>query len=59
MSVTILTTNKKWKLYKVHSNHSCFSFREADDSAQRDYNQPIHSQKVIPDYYDREHDDNE
>ena len=49
--------NKMWKLHKGHSTVSCSSRREADDSAQRDYDRPIHSPKVIPDDYDRNDDD--
>ena len=59
MSAVIMTRNKRWKLHKGHSTHTWSSFREADDSAQRDYNQPIHSQKVIPDDYDRVDDDDD
>ena len=53
MSATYMTTNKRWKLHKWHSTHARSSFREADDSAQRDYDQPIHYQKVITHDYDR------
>ena len=58
MTEVITTTNKRWKSHKRHSTHTSSSFLEADDSAQRDYNQPIHSQKVIPDDYDHVDDNN-
>ena len=53
-----MTTNKRWKLHKGHSTHACSFLQEANDSALRDYDQPIHSQKVVPDDCDRD-DDNE
>ena len=40
----------------AHSTHTRSSCLEADDSAQRDYYQPIHSQNVIPNNYDRYND---
>ena len=52
-----MTNYKMWKSHKLHSNHALSSRQEADDSAQRDYDQPIHSQKVIPKNYDRDNDD--
>ena len=48
MSSTMMTKNKKWKSHKGHSNHAQSSRRDADDSSQRYYDQPIHSQKLIP-----------
>ena len=56
---TIMTTNKRRKLHKGNSAHSRFSHREADDSYQRDYDQQIHSQKVIPNGYDHGENDDE
>ena len=53
-----MTKNKRWKLQKGHSTHARSSCREADDSAQKDYDRPIHSQKVIPENYDRDNDNN-
>ena len=55
---TTMTKNKRWKLHKGQSTHARSSFWEADDSAQRHYNRPIHSQKVIPDDYDHVDDNN-
>ena len=59
MSATEITKNKKWKSHKGHSNPARSSLQEANYSAQRDYNQPIHSQNVIPDNYDQDDYDNE
>ena len=52
-----MTKNKRWKLHKGHSTYAHSSSREADYSAHRDYEQPIHSQKVIPDNYEGDDDD--
>ena len=57
MSVTMMTTNKRRKLHKGLSNHARSSRWDTDDIYQRDYDQPIHSQKVIPDNY--KHDNND
>ena len=56
MRVVRMTKNKRWNLHKGHSHHGRSSFREADYSAQRDYDQPIQSQKLIPYNYDRDND---
>ena len=47
--------NKSWNSHKGNSTHVRSSFWEADDSAQKDCERPIHSKKVIPKNY--EHDD--
>ena len=57
MSTTTITKNKRWNLHKVHSTHARSSHQEAYGSVQRDYNLPIHSQKVIPKNYERDDDD--
>ena len=49
--------NKRWNFHKGHSTHALSSFWEADDSVQRDNDQPIHSQKSIPDNYERDDSD--
>ena len=54
INATTMTANKRRKLYKGHYTHACSSRWKADDSAQRDYDQPIHFRKVIPDDYDRD-----
>ena len=54
-----MTTNKRWKSHKRHSTNDRSSIREAYDSAQRDYERPIHSHKVIPNNYERNDSDNE
>ena len=53
MSAMTMTNIKRWKSHKVHSTHARSSCREAYDSSQRDYEQPIHFKNVIPDNYDR------
>ena len=58
MVATTTTTKNTRNLRKVHSTHACSSRQEADDSAQRDYNLPIHSWKAITDDYERD-DDND
>ena len=52
IKATTMTMNKRRKSHKGHSTHACSSLWEADYSAQRDYNRPIHSQKLIPDDYE-------
>ena len=59
MSATMMTKNKRWKLHYGHSTHARPSSLEADDSAHKAYDQPIHSQKVIPDNYYRNKNDDE
>ena len=59
MIATTMTKNKRWKSHKVHSTHARSSRLEADDSAQRYHDRPIHSQKVIPDNYERNDNENE
>ena len=51
-----MTKDKRWNSHKVHSIHVRSSLWEAHDTAQRDYNPPIHSQEVIPYNYDHEND---
>ena len=58
MSTTTITTSERWNFHKWNSTHSRSSLRKAGYSAQRDYDWPIHSQKVIPDDYDRDNDNN-
>ena len=43
-------------MHKGHSTHALSSRQEADDIAQSDYDRPIHSQKVIPNNYERDND---
>ena len=57
MSLTTMMENKRWKLHKLHSTHTRSSRQEADDSAQRDYDWPIHSPNLTADDYDRNDDD--
>ena len=52
-----MTNNKRLKSHKGHSTHARSYRQEADYSDQRDYDRPIHSQKVIPDNYDRNDDE--
>ena len=59
MNATTMTINKMWNSHIVHSTHALSSLQEADDSAQSNYDRPIHSQKLIPDSYDRDDDDRE
>ena len=54
-----MTMNKRRKSQKGRSTYAQSYLQEADDSSQRDYNQPIHYQKVIPDDYERDNDDDE
>ena len=55
----VMTKNKRWKSHKGHFTHAHSSFRKADDSAQKDYDQLIHSQKLIIDNYDRNDEDDD
>ena len=48
MNATMTTTKKTKKLYLNNTTHTCCSRQDADDSAQRDCNLPIHSQIEIP-----------
>ena len=48
-----MMNNKRWNSHKGHSTHARSFLRDAYESAQRDYDQPINSQKLIPDDYDR------
>ena len=50
---------KTRKLRKGHSTHARSFLRKADDSAHREYDLPIPSQKVIPDDYERNDNNNE
>ena len=59
MSATTMMMNKRLKPHKGHSTHERSSLWEADDSSQRDYDRPIHSQKVIPDNYECDKEDDE
>ena len=52
-------TNKRINSHKGHYTHTRAFPWDADYSAQRDYNQTIHSRKVIPDDYDRNDNDEE
>ena len=53
-----MTMNKRRKSQKGRSTYAQSYLQEADDSSQRDYNQPIHYQKVITHDYDRGDNDN-
>ena len=57
MSATTMTNNNSRKFYKGHSTHIWSPCREAENSIQRDYDRPIHSQNVIPNNFDRDNDD--
>ena len=59
MRAATMTTNKRRKSHKGNSTHARSSFQEADGSAQRDNDRPIHYQKVIPNDYDCNDDDDE
>ena len=59
MSATKMMTNKRSKSYKRHSTHARSSRREAGGSALRDYDGPIHYQKLIPDNYNRNNNNDE
>ena len=52
MNTTTMPKNKRIKSHNKHSTHARSSLQEADDSAQRYYDRPIHTLKVIPDDYD-------
>ena len=52
VSATMMMKNNRLLLQKGHSTYARSSRWEADDSAQRDYDWPIHSQKAIPGDYD-------
>ena len=56
MSAETMTKNNMWESHKGHFNHTRYSCRESDDIDYRDYDQKIHSQKVIPENYDRNDD---
>ena len=57
MSLMTMTINKRLKLNKVHSTNARSYVQEADNSAHRYYERPIHSQKLIPENYERDNDD--
>ena len=60
MNVTTAKTKKNRNSCKEHFTHARSSRQDADDSAQRDYDLPILSQKEITDNYERDdNDDNE
>ena len=56
MNAKTMITNNTRKLHKGHSTHAHSSHQEAYDISQRDYDQTIHYQKVIPNNYDRNND---
>ena len=57
MSSMTITMNKRLKLHKGHSTNAHSYVQEADNSAHRYYERPIHSQKLIPKNYERDNDD--